>query len=258
MGRRDAVEVPRRRLGRAVGGAARGCDRNPVLRQSALRAGRARAPRDGPLGRRGRRAADGGRRRARTAAARHRRRRRPRRDVHRLGVPRLGRRARRRRLRGTGQHPRLGRDGRRPGEHLRRPPRAGRSRSGCSTASRPPRRRAETGAASSPLRCSWSSATAATRACRTRSSTSGSTTTSARSRSYGACIGLHQALFGKTPRDEWLAVDERLRAEIGERLAATRPCDARRTGPGSRTWRSASTAATAIDPVVLEALREAR
>ena len=45
--------------------------------------------------------------------------RRPRSDVHRVRVPRLGRRAGRRRLRGAGEHPRLGRDGRRDGRRVR-------------------------------------------------------------------------------------------------------------------------------------------
>jgi uncharacterized Ntn-hydrolase superfamily protein len=31
--------------------------------------------------------------------------------------------------------------------------------------------------------------------------------------------GLHQAIFGKTPREEWLAVDDALSAELRERLA---------------------------------------
>ena len=31
--------------------------------------------------------------------------------------------------------------------------------------------------------------------------------------------GIHQALFGRTPRSEWLPVDEGLRAELSERLA---------------------------------------
>jgi uncharacterized Ntn-hydrolase superfamily protein len=31
--------------------------------------------------------------------------------------------------------------------------------------------------------------------------------------------GLHQAIFGKTPREEWIDVDEDLAAELGERLA---------------------------------------
>jgi uncharacterized Ntn-hydrolase superfamily protein len=30
--------------------------------------------------------------------------------------------------------------------------------------------------------------------------------------------GLHQALFGKTPRSEWVVVDEALRTEIDQRL----------------------------------------
>src|SRR6478672_8419320 len=32
--------------------------------------------------------------------------------------------------------------------------------------------------------------------------------------------GIHQALFGKTPRDQWLAVDDTLALELSERLAA--------------------------------------
>ncbi len=32
-------------------------------------------------------------------------------------------------------------------------------------------------------------------------------------------FGIHQALFGRTPRPEWLPVDESLRAELDERLA---------------------------------------
>ena len=44
MGRRDAVEVPRRRLGRAVGRAGRRRRRDPGVREPTLRPGRARAP----------------------------------------------------------------------------------------------------------------------------------------------------------------------------------------------------------------------
>ena len=75
--------------------------------------------REGLVRRGGRRAADRGGRRPRDAAAR--RRRRPGRggDVHRLGVPRLGRRPRGRRLRGPGQHPRLGGDRRRARRDVR-------------------------------------------------------------------------------------------------------------------------------------------
>ena len=53
VGRRRPVEVPRRRLGRPLGRAARGRDRDAVVREPALRAGRARAaPRRGSRPRR--------------------------------------------------------------------------------------------------------------------------------------------------------------------------------------------------------------
>ncbi len=67
---------------------------------------------------------------------------------------------------------------------------------------------------------------------------------------------LHRALFGKTPREDWLPVDEGLRAEIDERLsflghstledwAAVENLEERVDGGDE------------IDPVVLAALREA-
>jgi uncharacterized Ntn-hydrolase superfamily protein len=70
-------------------------------------------------------------------------------------------------------------------------------------------------------------------------------------------FGLHQALFGKTPQEEWIDVDDTLRAEIGERLAAL----------GHATlddWAAVENleervaGAARIDPVVLAALRDAR
>ena len=68
---------------------------------------------------------------------------------------------------------------------------------------------------------------------------------------------LHDRLFGTTPRDGLAAARGRARAtRCDERLAAARLRDARRAGRASRTSRSASTASDAIDPVVLEALRE--
>jgi uncharacterized Ntn-hydrolase superfamily protein len=69
--------------------------------------------------------------------------------------------------------------------------------------------------------------------------------------------GIHNALFGKTPREEWLTIDDTLRAEIDERLAAL----------GQRTledWASVENLEErvgdddSIDPVVLAALRGAR
>jgi uncharacterized Ntn-hydrolase superfamily protein len=75
--------------------------------------------------------------------------------------------------------------------------------------------------------------------------------------------GLHQRLFGRTPDDEWLALDDALRAELHERLdglgydgdvvaaldqwAGSENLEERLDRSGRR-----------IDPVVLEALREAK
>ena len=67
--------------------------------------------------------------------------------------------------------------------------------------------------------------------------------------------GLHEMLFGKTPRDEWLTVDDVLRAELDERL--------RRAGHASlESWAGVENLEErvdgddAIDPVVLGRLRE--
>jgi uncharacterized Ntn-hydrolase superfamily protein len=68
--------------------------------------------------------------------------------------------------------------------------------------------------------------------------------------------GLHDALFGKTPREDWLLVDETLRAEIDERLSAL--------GHASlESWAAVENLEERvdgddlIDPVVLAALRDA-
>ncbi len=69
--------------------------------------------------------------------------------------------------------------------------------------------------------------------------------------------GLHVALFGKTPRDEWLPIDDALRAEISERLAALGQ-------PTLEAWAGVENleervdGADSIDPVVLAALRGER
>ena len=67
---------------------------------------------------------------------------------------------------------------------------------------------------------------------------------------------LHHALFGTTPRDEWLAVDDTLRAELDGLL--------RRVGhPDLASWAGVENLEervdgdAEIDPVVLERLREA-
>ena len=69
-------------------------------------------------------------------------------------------------------------------------------------------------------------------------------------------FGLHDALFGRTPRDEWLAVDPALRTELDERLA-------RAGHPSLGSWAAVENLEERVDgeddvdPVVLERLREA-
>jgi len=68
--------------------------------------------------------------------------------------------------------------------------------------------------------------------------------------------GLHDQLFGKTPRDEWLALDGALGDEVRERLAGlgyTSLSD----WAGVENLEERVDGADAIDPVVLDALREA-
>jgi len=71
--------------------------------------------------------------------------------------------------------------------------------------------------------------------------------------------GIHQALFGKTPRDEWVRVDDELRAELTERLARLgyddelpRALDA---WAGTENLEERVDGAERLDPVVLEELR---
>jgi uncharacterized Ntn-hydrolase superfamily protein len=67
---------------------------------------------------------------------------------------------------------------------------------------------------------------------------------------------LHDLLFGTTPRQDWIPVDDVLRAELAERLA-------RAGQPSLAAWAGVETLEErvegddAIDPVVLERLREA-
>ena len=69
-------------------------------------------------------------------------------------------------------------------------------------------------------------------------------------------FGLHDALFGRTPRDEWLAVDPTLRTELDERLA-------RAGHPSLGSWAAVENleervdGEDEVDPVVLERLRDA-
>ena len=68
---------------------------------------------------------------------------------------------------------------------------------------------------------------------------------------------LHQQLFGKTPRDQWLPIDDELRAEIDERLAGlgyTRLAD----WAGDANLEERVDGDDEIDPVVLAELRRRR
>jgi uncharacterized Ntn-hydrolase superfamily protein len=69
-------------------------------------------------------------------------------------------------------------------------------------------------------------------------------------------FGLHQALFGTTPRSEWIEVDDTLRAEIDERLARL-GYERLEDWAGVENLEERVDGVDAVDPVVLEALREA-
>jgi uncharacterized Ntn-hydrolase superfamily protein len=71
--------------------------------------------------------------------------------------------------------------------------------------------------------------------------------------------GLHQAIFGKTPREEWLDVDDSLGAELRERLARLgfegELGEALFHWGGRENLEERIDGADSIDPVVLEELR---
>jgi len=70
---------------------------------------------------------------------------------------------------------------------------------------------------------------------------------------------MHRALFGQTPRDEWVAVDDALAAELRERLARLgydgELADAFSTWAGTENLEERIDGVEQIDPVVLEELR---
>lgn len=68
--------------------------------------------------------------------------------------------------------------------------------------------------------------------------------------------GLHEALFGKTPNEDWLAIDDVLRAEIDERLAALGHATLE-DWAGVENLEERVDGSERIDPVVLAALRDA-
>jgi uncharacterized Ntn-hydrolase superfamily protein len=71
--------------------------------------------------------------------------------------------------------------------------------------------------------------------------------------------GLHQAIFGETPREEWLPVDDKLDAELRERLSRLgfdgELDDALFRWAGEENLEERVDGVEAIDPVVLEELR---
>ncbi|HSL66461.1 MAG TPA: DUF1028 domain-containing protein [Gaiellaceae bacterium] len=71
--------------------------------------------------------------------------------------------------------------------------------------------------------------------------------------------GIHQELFGKTPEEEWLPVDEPLAAELSERLARLgydgALGDALFRWAGNENLEERVRGADRLDPVVLDAIR---
>jgi uncharacterized Ntn-hydrolase superfamily protein len=68
--------------------------------------------------------------------------------------------------------------------------------------------------------------------------------------------GLHSRLFGLSPREDWLPLEGELRAEVDERLARL-GYDSLDTWAGVENLEERVDGEEAIDPVVLDALREA-
>jgi uncharacterized Ntn-hydrolase superfamily protein len=70
---------------------------------------------------------------------------------------------------------------------------------------------------------------------------------------------LHDALFGSTPKDKWLDVDDALRAELTERLATMGYADELERSftawAGTENYEKRVEGVERVDPVVLEALR---
>jgi uncharacterized Ntn-hydrolase superfamily protein len=71
--------------------------------------------------------------------------------------------------------------------------------------------------------------------------------------------GLHDALFGRTPKAQWLHVDDALRAEMAERLATIgysgELAQAFSDWAGTENYEMRVQGVEQVDPVVLEALR---
>ena len=67
-------------------------------------------------------------------------------------------------------------------------------------------------------------------------------------------FGLHHELFGKTPRDKWIEVDDGLRKEIDDRLAVL-GYERLDDWAGAANLEERVDGEEMIDPVVLDALR---
>jgi uncharacterized Ntn-hydrolase superfamily protein len=67
-------------------------------------------------------------------------------------------------------------------------------------------------------------------------------------------FGIHEQLFGKTPRSEWIEVDDDLRKEIEDRLAVL-GFERLEDWAGEENLEERVDGMDAVDPVVLEALR---
>jgi len=67
-------------------------------------------------------------------------------------------------------------------------------------------------------------------------------------------FGIHQQLFGKTPRSQWIEVDDGLQKEIEDRLAVL-GFERLEVWAGEQNLEERVDGMDAIDPVVLEALR---
>jgi uncharacterized Ntn-hydrolase superfamily protein len=68
-------------------------------------------------------------------------------------------------------------------------------------------------------------------------------------------VAIHQELFGKTPRSQWIEVDDALRAELDERLAKL-GFERLEDWAGEENLEERVDAEDAIDPFVLERLRD--
>ncbi len=78
----------------------------------------------------------------------------------------------------------------------------------------------------------------------------------ARRRTSPADYELHRRLFGASPREDWLPLESELRAEVDERLARL-GYDTLDAWAGVENLKERVDGEDAIDPVVLDALREA-